>query len=280
MIVFSTRTTRHIAKKLAMPLGACTITEFSDGELFVRIDQDVQDQDVWVLAGTQTPAENMFELFFLLDALQRSGARINLFVTYFSYARQIIADQGEALNAQVICNILKQFTVIKICVIHPHSLLLHNFLSFTSVYDRDFFCELAESYDAIAAPDQGAVLLAQDIAQKTGKSLIVLKKNRPEHDKVEISSLEGNVNRLKILIVDDMISTGNTLVQAAKSLLKEGAISVAAAATHGVFSPGARDFLESSPLEKIFITNTIDQLSLGKIMVSDITPRIKKIMLQ
>jgi ribose-phosphate pyrophosphokinase len=77
-----------------------------------------------------------------------------------------------------------------------------------------------------------------------------------------------------------MISTGNTLVQAAKSLLKEGAISVAAAATHGVFSPGARDFLESSPLEKIFITNTIDQLSLGKIMVSDITPRIKKIMLQ
>ena len=67
MIVFSTRTTRHIAKKLAMPLGACTITEFSDGELFVRIDQDVQDQDVWVLAGTQTPAENMFELFFLLE---------------------------------------------------------------------------------------------------------------------------------------------------------------------------------------------------------------------
>ena len=98
MILFSTRSTRHLASNIALRPGVCTIKQFSDGELFVRIDEDVQGQHVWVLAGTQSPAEHLLELFFLCDALVRAGAHINLFITYFAYARQIVQSPGKPIQ--------------------------------------------------------------------------------------------------------------------------------------------------------------------------------------
>ena len=171
MILFATSSTRHLASNIAIRSGAYTIKQFSDGELFIRIDEDVQDKDVWVLAATQAPAEHLLELFFLLDALQRAGAHINLCIAYFAYARQVVAAPGEVCAAQVISAMLKNFIIAKIYIIHPHSILLHDYLSFIAVQDVDFFYKQAEGYDAIAAPDKGAYTFAREIAEHCSKEL-------------------------------------------------------------------------------------------------------------
>ncbi len=279
MILFSTKSSRHIAEKISAHHGACTVKYFSDGEMFVRIDQDVKSQRVWVLASTQAPAENLLELFLLLDALQHAGARISLFITYFAYARQVRAAPGEAHSAELISSFFKRFTFEKTYILHAHSRSLHNFLEYSDVKDISFFCDAAADYDALVAPDQGAYSLAAEIAKLCNKEIIVLTKTRPDHEQVKIVAVDGNVQGKRLLIIDDIISTGRTLVEAAHALKNMGAASIAAAATHGVFSPGAVDFLEKSILEKIIVTNSLAQQPRGKIHVHDISSFIAQTML-
>ncbi len=278
MILFSTQKSNYLAQKITAHHGACTIKQFSDGEIFVRIDQDVRNKKVWVVANTQPPAENMLELFFLLDALERAGAHVYLFITYFAYARQVIAKPGEAVSAEVIGNFFKNFNLKKIIILHAHSKLLHDFLNFTTVRDLEFFCTQAHQYDAIAAPDKGAYALAQEVAETCKKELILLTKTRPDHEKVEIVSVEGTVTNKKILIVDDIIATGKTLIEVARALHTMGAKTIAAAATHGIFTGDAQDILAKSIIEKIAVTNSVPQHKHEKIVVHDISHFISKVM--
>lgn len=271
MIVFTNDTTRHFQWTMKAVFGKATITHFSDGEIFTKIEESVVDKEVWVLVSTQSPAENMLELFFLLDALQRGGARINLCITYFAYARQDRVEKGEALSAEVISRIIALFPLQRICIVQPHSARLQNFLSFQSLDMVDFFCRHAEGYDAIAAPDMGISHIARSVAEYCKKELILIKKIRPKHEHVEIETIDGVIKGKKILIVDDMIATGRTLAQAAYAFKAQGAHSIAAAAVHGVFAPGSRQLLEQSPLEKIWITNTIFQEGSYKITIDDIS---------
>jgi ribose-phosphate pyrophosphokinase len=271
MLVFSTNSSHHLAKQCATRLGLCTIKHFSDGELFVRIDEDVRAQDVWVLSSTQAPADNLLELFFLLDALQQAGARIHLFIPYFGYARQINPAQDEARGAQIVSSFLHQFKLEKLAILQVHSPLLHNFLSYQDVHDVDFFCRAAQDYDALVAPDKGAFVWAQDIAKRCNKELIVLTKTRPNHDQVNIVAMDGKAQGKRLLIIDDIISTGHTLIESAEALKSAGATQIAAAAIHGVFSPGAIERLEQSILTSITVTNSIKQHTpSGKIKVEDI----------
>lgn len=279
MIIFYTSATRHLAAHIKLPIGACTIQQFTDGELFVRIDQNVHKKTVWVIAATQAPAEHMLELFFMLDALTRAGAAINLMVTYFGYARQIIAAPGEACAAQVIATLLQTFSTKQRYVIHPHSPLLHSFFSYSAIEMTDFFCKQAASYDALAAPDKGAFSWAQEIAKLCNKELIILTKRRPKQEQVEILTIDGNVRGKKILLIDDIISTGYTITKAATALKELGATSIAAAITHGIFSPGSYALVQQSPLETVFVTNTVAQQPHNKISVIDIGPHIEKIIL-
>jgi ribose-phosphate pyrophosphokinase len=278
MILFSTMSSRHIAERCAMRLGACTVKHFSDGELFVRIDEDVHSQDVWVLASTQTPADNLLELFFLLDALQTAGARIHLFISYFSYARQVVTAQGQARSAQVISSFFSQFALKQIIILHAHDSRVHDLLSYHDVYATNFFCNAAQGYDAIVAPDKGAYIWAQEIAKHCGKEIIALTKTRFD-EQVKIITVEGAVDGKRLLIVDDIVSTGYTLIEAAQVLKNAGATSVAAAVTHGVFSAGAVERLEKSILESITVTNSIKQpVRGGKTKVEDISAVICEIM--
>lgn len=279
MILFSTCTMLEISKNIKLPQGSCTLKKFSDGELYVHINDDIKGKTVWLLAATQPPAEHMLELFFMLDALKRAGAaQINLFISYFAYARQLKTITGEASSAQVICDILKTFAINKIFIIHPHdNSMLHNFLSYTDLLDIDFFCNKAAKYDAIAAPDKGAHIFAEKIAKACNKEIVFLTKKRPEQEQVEIIALDGTVNNKKILLVDDMISTGRTMIESAEFLKKMGAKTVSAAAMHGVFSPGSHERLQTSIIEKIYVTNTIEQQAQGKVEVTDIAPYISKI---
>jgi len=278
VIIFSNRAAQHIAQPIQLPRGKCTIKTFADGEIFVCIDEDVSNKKVWVMASTRPPADNLMELFFLLDALQRSGASVNVCIIYFAYARQILASPGEAESAQVICNIFKNFDIKQLLIIHPHTLLLQNYLSFKPIYDLDFFCEQARDYDAIAAPDEGAFAFAQKVAQTCNKTLIAITKTRHAQEAVKIISVDGHVPAKKILLVDDMISTGHTLVAAATELKKQGAHTISAAATHGLFAPGSQELIEQSILKHVYVSNTVAQQSQGKITVVDISATLGKIM--
>lgn len=283
MIIF-TRSVQHLNRTINLPSVPYIIKQFSDGELYVKILRQAQDdwddeKDIWIITSTQPPAENILELFFLLDALTRSGAqKINIIFSYFGYARQAIAQAGEARGAQVITQFLQQFPLNKIYIIHAHAApVIHDLLNFTNIIDFDFFCNTSKEYDVIAAPDKGAAEFAQQVAQRCNKEFIALEKTRPEHERVLIQTIHGSVQDKKVLLVDDIISTGSTMIAAANVLKKSGALQVSAAATHGIFSQGSQEKLQTSELTKIYVTNSVNPTAGGKIEVYDIGKFIEKV---
>ena len=276
MKVFATRCCRHLLNNLGVEPGRVEIKNFSDGELYVRVEEPVKNRDVWVLAATPAPAENLLELYFLLDALQREGAFINLFLTYFGYARQDRAKQGEALSSEVVFRFLKTFPIQKTNIIHIHNPKLQQFFDFDDIILLDFFLPLAQDADCIVAPDQGAAQFAGEVARRAGKELVVMHKKRAGHEKIERTDLQGEVRGKKVLIVDDMIVTGNTMIYAAQALQEHGASEILAAATHGLFSGNAVASFAQSPIAKVYVTNTLEQAhDHPKVTVIDCAPMIE-----
>ncbi len=193
MKVFPTRACRHLMPTLDVQEGLVEIKNFTDGELYVRLDEDVQRKWVWVLAATPAPADNLLELYFLLDALQRAGARINLFLTYFGYARQDRAEPGEALSSELIFRFLKTFAIEKTCIVYIHNPALRRFFDFNDIILLDFFLPLAQNVDYVIAPDKGAIPFATYIAQHTNKELVVCEKPRPEPEKSNYALLRKGI---------------------------------------------------------------------------------------
>ncbi len=278
-MIFSTRQCNHIAEDLPFKKGRLLLKQFSDGELLVKIEEDVRDKIVWVIGSTAVPAENTIELMLLLDALQRAQARIYLVLTYFGYARQDRTSKGESLGSALFSTFLKSFNLEKIFIIHAHSPALHSFLDFENVIPVSLFCTPASGKDRIAAPDQGAYELAEAIAKTCNLGFITVTKMRPAHEAVEVTGVHNNIHQKRILIVDDIISTANTLISVAHILKDLGAHSIQAAATHGVFADGARERLQGSDLfEKVYVTDTLPQPpGYPKIVVLPIAPFIKKL---
>lgn len=282
MTIYYTRSTEYFAPHIAIPQAPCTIKTFSDGELYVKIEQAIQPtEDIWILTSTEPPATNLLELFFLLDALTHKGAqRIHLFFSYFGYARQAVAQPGEAHSTELISKIVRTFPVYKTYILHAHAATkLADYLPFTNVIDNNFFCSIAKNYDVIAAPDAGAAPFATAIATACHKEVVFLQKIRPEHDQVRIESVDGAVAGKRVLLVDDIISTGRTLIQAAHALKELGATEISAAATHGIFAPGSVERLAESPLTTVYVTNTPQRSSTKKIQVYDVSSFIESTIL-
>ena len=166
MKLFYTKSAEHLAKKIKLKKGKYIISSFPDGELYVKINENVKNKRVLVLAATNPPAENLLELLFLLDALQGAGARIYLFFTYFGYARQDRAKAGEALASQRICSWLKGFKWQNIAVLHPHSERLKQFLKYKEILPYHFFTSVINREDVVVAPDKGASSLAKEISKR------------------------------------------------------------------------------------------------------------------
>lgn len=277
MIVFMHNATMHFAATLPYKIGACVIKRFSDKEVYVKVEEDVAGKTVWVLGATFAPADMILELIFLLDALQRSGATINLLFTYFGYARQDRPTPGEAFSAQVICNIFKLFKLNKIVIIQPHSAALHKLLPFEAVIPVELFYPVADNYDIIVAPDKGAAEWVEPIAKTCNKEFLQGSKQRFGLDQTRFLGLQNNVRDKKILIIDDVISTGGTLLNLVYGLEQRGARSISALATHGIFAGDAHERLINSNLDKIYVTNTIPQQENEKIVTLDVSPLIQKV---
>lgn len=276
MRLFYTKSVEHLARKIKLKKGKFIISTFPDREIYVKINEKVKNRRVAVLAATNPPAENLLELMFLLDTLQRGGAKINLFLTYFGYARQDRAEEGEAFTGKLICSWLRDFKVKKIKVLHMHSPRLKKFLKFEEVIPYQFFSSRIAKNDVVVAPDLGALKLAQKLSKIKRCPMAVITKKRI-NGKVQLLSLRGNVKGKRVVIVDDMVSTGSTVIKAAELLKQKGAKEVRVMATHGVFAGDAVRKLENSPISKIYITNSLPQkIKSKKIEVVDASNFLEK----
>ena len=274
--LFATSSSKHLLRSLSIEKGSFVCSPFSDGEIYLKVMDEVNDKNIWVLANTCAPAENLLELFFLLDALTRMGARINLIVNYFGYARQDKPKHGESSSGELIAKCLQALHLEKVYIVHMHSQRLRHALTYENLIPLELFAKVAASFDAVVAPDRGAEVFAKQIAEHIGKPVILIEKQRPRQEKVKILSVQGEVKNLRLLIVDDMISTGNTILAGSQLLYAKGAKYIEVMATHGLFAQGALKKLEKSKIGKITVTNSLPQEQHSpKLRVLNLSPLVK-----
>lgn len=279
-MIYYTRSCAHLADTIDLPRGNVTVKPFKDGELLVKIEDAVKDKQVWVCSSTVAPADNIIETLFLVDALQRAGALIKVLFVYFGYARQDRLFPGESVSVEVVCNSLQQFNCQELHVVHIHNPEVCTFLPLHNHIPYAFFDQCIANIDLVLAPDAGAALLAERVAERHNKPYTVIKKIRPSKEQVDIIEFEDDVVGKNILIVDDMISTGSTIVKVSEVLHRQGAQRINVAATHGLFSSDAYMKIEQSVIQKVFVTNTLVQIHRSpKVIIVDVSPFVRSILI-
>lgn len=285
-MIFYIPSCTDLADTISLPKGSATFQQYPGGEWHVQVHDDVQGKSVWVLAHTGVPADTTVQLMLLCDALGRAGAVIHLFLTYMGYARQDTPVKGQPLTAELMCKIFALCNPKTIHVLQLHNPLicfqqLTNHIPysfFESCIDDESGCSEPWRADCIVAPDQGAALWAGPIAANHLRQLVCIEKQRHSPDTV-CMKLSADVRGKNALIVDDMITTGATILDAAHLLFEHGALSVRVAATHGVFADIARARLQESRIDKIYVTNSLPQpAGHDKITVIDVAPYVEDLM--
>ncbi|MBT5739638.1 ribose-phosphate pyrophosphokinase [Candidatus Woesearchaeota archaeon] len=275
MRLFYTNTSKHLAQRINIRQGKFTVKKFSDGEIYIKIKEQVKNKPVLVLASIVPSEESVLELLFLLDALKREKAKINLLIPYLGYSRQDRRMVGESLSSKVVCDLLKQ--VKKINIIHVHSSKLKKFLSYNEIIPLKIYYPIIKKYDVIVAPDKGASNLVKKISQNIKIPFTSMEKVRVTPKKVKIIKVKGEVKNKKVLIIDDMISTAGTIIAASKTLQQAGAKEVSVLATHGIFSDKSIERIEKSQIKKVYVTNSLQQKhGCKKVKVIDISKVIGK----
>ena len=266
MIIVGGSSSRDLAKDLASILGCQYIqaasTKFPDGENYTRIDCESLNDDVVIVQNTY-PDSNMIEMFLLQDAVRRLGAKtITLVIPYFGYARQDrVFKPGEPESAKVMCRHLDMACDRVITIdIHKEAVLDH----FSCPHiDLKAAAVIADHFknkgiDLVLSPDIGAAGRAKDVGDRMGLPHDHLEKTRLSGVDVKIAPAKMDCKGKKILIVDDMISTGGTIIAAASALREAGATSVSVACTHGVFVNNAIERLTGSALDAVLCCNTLE----------------------
>ncbi|MBA3531038.1 MAG: ribose-phosphate pyrophosphokinase [Ardenticatenales bacterium] len=258
---------RGIAQQVGRPLGEMVVRQFRDGETQVEIKDDVRGTDVFLIQPTSPSVnQNLMELLVMIDAARRASAgRITAVIPYYGYARQEKKTYGrEPISAKLVANLLTVAGADRILTLDLSAPAIEGFfdipmdhLSAVPLLVRHVM-KMHLPDIVVVAPDVGAVRRADRFQQVMGgKPLAILFKDRPKPDEVSVQGMVGEVQGKCALLVDDLISTGNTLIAAAELLLAQGAERVLAVATHGVFAEGAIERLHASPIERVVITDSI-----------------------
>jgi len=269
--IFSGRSNATLAQGivdvLGMDLGDVTIRTFADGELWVKYEENIRGQDVFIIQSTNEPADNLIELFLLLDAAVRASAqRVTAVIPYFGYGRQDRKDQPRVpISSRVMVDIITTTGADRIISMDLHSTQIQGFASipFDHLYSRMVLMDTLRKLDfnpdncTILAPDVGSAAMGQSYARSLGVHFALIDKRRYAPNKAEVSHLIGDLEGKDVLIIDDMIDTAGTTVSAAQAAMDKGAKSVTAAATHGVLSDPAIDRLKEAPIKELIITDTI-----------------------
>ncbi|MFN8176599.1 MAG: ribose-phosphate pyrophosphokinase [bacterium] len=271
MVLFSGTANRplaeSIAREIGIPLGRAEISRFSDGELFVRLNENVRGVDVFIVQPTVPGQDSLMELFLLLDAATRASAsRVTAVMPYFGYARQDRKDQPRvSLAAKLVANLITTAGADRVLAMDLHASQIQGFFDipvdhlYAAPVFMDYFGGLDLREFGVVAPDLGSVKMARAYANRLGLPLAIVEKRRPRANEMEVLNVIGasEVVGRSLLIIDDMIDTGGTLIKAAEKLHDAGAREIYACATHAVLSGGALGRLESSALSGIVVTDTI-----------------------
>jgi ribose-phosphate pyrophosphokinase len=256
-----------VASYLELPTTDCTVKRFADHEIFVEVHENVRGEDVFILQSTSFPAnDHLMELLILTDALRRSSARrITAVIPYFGYARQDRRSTGRTpISAKLVANLITEAGVNRVITLDLHAAQIQGFFDIPTdnlygapVITRD----IREHYDngrlMIVSPDVGGVARARAIAQRIGADLAIVDKRRPRAGVSEVMNIIGDVEGHACILIDDIVDSGGTLVNAAEALLRAGATEVSAYITHGVLSAGAAERIAASKLKELVVTDSI-----------------------
>ncbi len=258
---------QKIAHHLDMELAAVSIRNFSDGEIWVKYEENIRGVDLFIVQSTFAPADNLMELLLLIDAARRASAsRITAVIPYFGYARQDRKDQPRvAISAKLVANLLTTAGADRVITMDLHAPQLQGFFDIpldhlyasTVFLRRVLELELDPSTLAIAAPDVGGVKLARAYAKRLKADLLLIDKRRPQPNVAEVLHIIGDPSDKTVIIVDDLIDTGGTFVSCVTALKEAGAQQIYGICTHPVFSGNAIERIENAPIEKLFVSDTI-----------------------
>ncbi|MEY2845363.1 MAG: hypothetical protein RL076_909 [Chloroflexota bacterium] len=270
--VFSGNANLALAKEISaclnLNLGRALVTKFKNGETRVKIEENVRGSDVFIVQPTCIPVnDNLMELLIIIDAVRRaSAARITAVIPYYGYAKQEKKTTGrEPISAKLVANLIRTAGAHRVLTMDLHAPAIEGF--FDIPVDHLQAGQLLSEYvrglnlkdPVVISPDAGGVGRANEFRERIGAGLAIIAKQRPRPDTVEMIEMVGDVSGRPAVIVDDMISTGGTLVEAAKSLLNRGATHVYACATHGIFAGDGLDAIRASQMVETIVTNTIPQ---------------------
>jgi ribose-phosphate pyrophosphokinase len=256
----------EICDYLGIPLGRAEVSTFSDGETSIHIDENVRGGDVFVIQPTCPPVNhNLIELLTLIDALNRSSARrITAVIPYFGYARQDRKVKPRVpISAKLVSNLITTAGADRVLTMDLHAGQIQGFFDipvdhlFAAPVIIDYFKKRGVEDTLIVSPDPGGVERARAFAKRLGIQMAIIDKRRGEGDLPEVMNVIGDVEGKEAIIVDDIIDTGGTLIQATQALLDRGATKVYASCTHPVFSGNAVERIDSSDIKEVVVTNTI-----------------------
>ncbi|MCA1581069.1 MAG: ribose-phosphate pyrophosphokinase [Acidobacteria bacterium] len=257
---------REICAYLQIPLGQLTLYNFSDGENYCQIDENVRGADVFIVQPTSSPVnDHVMELLILLDAFRRSSAsRITAVMPYFGYSRQDKKDKPRVpIAAKLMADLLTASGADRILTMDLHAAQIQGFFDipvdhlFAAPVLLDAIRKMELEDLVIVSPDVGGVARARAIGKRLGASLAIIDKRRTGKNETEVLNVVGDVEGKDVLILDDIIDTAGTMVQAEAALREQGARRTYAAAVHPVLSGPAIERIESSQLQSLLVTNTV-----------------------
>lgn len=259
----------NIAKKLNVTLGDSDVGKFSDGEIFVNINETVRGSDVFVVQSTCSPVnDNFMELLIMIDAFKRASAgRITAVIPYFGYARQDRkAKRRDPISAKLCADLITSAGADRILTMDLHAPQIQGFFNIPvdhllgqpilSEYFKGKFGNEKED-TVVVSPDLGSVTRARKFADHIDVPIAIVDKRRPKANVSEVMNIIGDIKDKNVILVDDMIDTAGTIVNGAKALKERGAKRVFACCTHPVLSGPAIERIEDSPIEELVVLDTI-----------------------
>ncbi|OJG70490.1 ribose-phosphate pyrophosphokinase 1 [Enterococcus phoeniculicola] len=292
MKIFALNSNRPLAEKIAaavgVELGKSSVTQFSDGEIQVNIEESIRGSHVYVIQSTSSPVnDNLMELLIMIDALKRASAKtINVVMPYYGYARQDRkARAREPITAKLVANMIEKAGATRMLTLDLHAVQIQGFFDIPvdhlmgAPLIANYFLEKGISGDdvVVVSPDHGGVTRARKLAEFLKAPIAIIDKRRPKANVAEVMNIIGKVDGKTCVLIDDMIDTAGTITLAANALKEAGAKSVYASCTHPVLSGPALQRISDSAIERLVVTDSInlpenrkiekiDEVSVGELM--------------
>lgn len=257
---------RKIASNLNTRLHNVEVGRFSDGEIQIKIEENIRGTDVFIIQPTNPPAENMLELLLMIDAVRRASCRrVTAVIPYFGYARQDRKDQPRVpIGARLMADLITRAGADRVLTIDLHAPQIQGFFNIPldHIYSApvllSHFKDHSRENLAVVAPDVGSIKMARAFAKRLDASLAIIDKRRPQANEAVVMNFIGEVDGQDVIIFDDMIDTAGTLTDAARVIMDEqGALSVTACCTHPILSGRALERINDSPIKEVVVSNTI-----------------------